>query len=172
MLVDFGVYSKYNIKYLFWLKTNQLYELKRISIVFNLKKLDDEEDSRILGCFYLFRYFFGISASVIKEKRIFLLGKNYADFIIGFSATRKKIYFPLYFWIYEIQSCINIEIARDYCLTKDLLTSVLWDVNIFNEKKTNSALFDLKDPLHFSLFLNKGLISNKLILLSSLKFIC
>lgn len=172
MLVNYQLYCKNILKNLIWLKTNENIEFFDINYCFKLKRVEHEDDPRILSCFYMFRYFFGMIAVVSKYKKIFTFGKNYFDIEIAFRANKNKIFFPLYYWIYEIQSCVNLNISRDYCLTNGYLSSVLWEVNIFSEKKTNPALFDLTDPLYFQLNFNKGLLSNKLLLLSGLKFIC
>jgi hypothetical protein len=172
MLVDYSLYCKNLLKYTFWLKTNEKINFINLIYSFQLKRLELDDDPRILSAFYMIRYFFGRTARVLRVKRIFTFGKNYFDLDIAFIVHKNKIFFPLYFWIYEIQSCVNIKICRDYCLTNNYLTAVLWEVNIFSEKKTNPALFDLIDPLHFKLNFNKGLISNRFLLIKLLKFVC
>lgn len=172
MLVDYGLYCKNAASYMYWLKTNENLMLNQVKYSFVLKRLLSDDDPRILSCYYLLRYFLGVRAGVILQKKTFQLGVHYLDLEIASSFSNKRIYFPLYYWVYEIQSCINISIARDYCLSNQAVTFVLWDVNIFTEKKTNVALFDLVDPLYLKITYNKGLVSNKVILLNILKFVC
>jgi len=172
MVVDYGIYCKNTASYLFWLKTGENLSLNEVNYSFNLKRLLGDDDPRILSCFYLFRYFLGVKAGVTYRKKIFQLGVNYYDFEIGYTFSKKRMYFPLYYWVYEIQSSINNNLARDYCISNRNITFILWDVNIFTEKKTNTALFDLSDPLYLKIMSNKGLLTNKLILLNVLKFVC
>jgi len=160
MFYDLIFYNKISITNILWLKNIYIYneykqpEIKYLLIYVLIRKLDLLDNSKIFNCFYLFRYFFGHKAYIISYKSTYLLGKTFVDFDIGLQLKNNKIYFPLHVYTYELQPVLNLSVARDYFINNKKINIVLWDVNIFTEKKTNVGLFNLVDPLHFSIAIN------------------
>lgn len=157
MLYNLKLYYNLFIQKLLWLKfagissISKLPVINSLQLVFLIFKLENMEHPKLFNYFYLLRFFFSETARVGRYTTYFLLGKHYANLEIGFLVTKKRVYFPLYFYSYEIQPMVNLLVARDYVFTKKQLTIVLWDTNLFTEKKTNVGLFDLEDPLHYKL---------------------
>lgn len=160
MLYNFKLHYESLTLNLTWLKYKQLSTLfvlpvvEALHLLFSIFKLENIEHPKLFNYFYLFRFFFSATARVANYNTYFLLGKHYSNLEIGFSTSGKQVYFPLYLFCYEIQPLVNLTIARDYVYTNKQFSLVLWDTNIFTEKKTNVGLFDLEDPLHYKLCLN------------------
>lgn len=144
--------------------------------IFNL---DNLQDSKLFNYFYLSRYFFGHPSQVFFLKKYFILGKNYHNLELGFYLNKSRVFVPLSLFVFQIQPLVNLSLTRDFVISSNSLQLILRDPSIFSERKTNTGLFDLNDPLTFcltyrqpsaiaSIFLTKKFLSTFKIIMDNL----
>lgn len=114
-------------------------------------RVEDLDSAHLFNYFYLARYFLGFSARVHSMKRFFVLGRTYYNGEIGFTITAKNLHGCLSAWIFQMQPLLHLDITRDFLITANRLEWLLRDPSIFSERKTNTGLFYLSDPLSFQL---------------------
>jgi hypothetical protein len=127
------------------------FELRGFSYVVRVFRLESLQEPKLFNYFYLARYFFGYPARVFFVKRYFILGRTYYNVELGFSLPVSRIQGPLTVWVYQVQPLVNLGLTRDFFLSNVQLQWILKDPSIFSERKTNTGLFYLADPLSFYL---------------------
>jgi hypothetical protein len=85
---------------------------------------------------------------------MFYLNKNYYDLDVAVLTRKQQIYFPLYFFTYEIQPVATT--LTSFLKNNNSSVYIFWDMNFFTEKKTNVGLFDLIDPINFEFRVTAG----------------
>jgi hypothetical protein len=144
--------------------------------IFNLENL---QASKLFNYFYLSRYFFGQPSQVFFLKKYFILGKTYHNLELGFHLNKSRIFVPLSIFVFQVQPLVNLALTRDFVVSSNSLQLILRDPSIFSERKTNTGLFDLTDPLTFcltyrqpsslsSIFLTKKFLSSFKIIIDNL----
>lgn len=144
--------------------------------IFNLENL---QASKLFNYFYLSRYFFGHPSHIFFLKKYFILGKTYYNLELGFHLSKTRVFVPLSIFVFQIQPLVNLTLTRDFVISTRNLQLILRDPSIFSERKTNTGLFDLNDPLTFcltyrqpsslsSIFLTKKFLSSLKIIMNNL----
>jgi hypothetical protein len=146
--------------------------LTKFIYLVRLMRIEDLDSSFLFNYFYLARYFFGFTAQVYSMKKFFILGRTYYNGEIGFIISARHAHGCLSIWVYQMQPLLHLDITRDFLITNDRLEWLLRDPSIFSERKTNTGLFYLADPLAFQLHYRQPLASSIFLtqkLLASLK---
>lgn len=151
------------------------FALNSFFFLIRIFRLENLQASKLFNYFYLSRYFFGVPLKVFFCKKYFVLGKTYYNLELGFSVSSSHLDLPLALCVFQFQPLVNLNLTRDYVLSHEKFQWILQDPSIFSERKTNTGLFDLKDPLTFTLFYRQPSKALSLALtakiISSLKFL-
>lgn len=151
------------------------FSLISFSFLIRIYRLENLQASKLFNYFYLSRYFLGHPLQVFFSKKYFVLGKTYYNLELGFFLNHSRMDVPLALCVFQFQPLVNLSLTRDYVISSSNFQWTLKDPSIFSERKTNTGLFDLQDPLVFTLFYKQPSKACSLILtkklLSSLKFL-
>jgi len=137
-------------------------------------RVESLQEGKLFNYFYLARYFLGHQAKVFFLKKYFILGRTYYNTEIGFHLPASRLHGPLAIWVFQIQPLVNLNLTRDFVVSYTKLQWILKDPSIFSERKTNTGLFHLADPLSFYLSYREATVPSIYLthkLLSSLKLI-
>ena len=121
-------------------------KLKMISLNFSLKDLMDQEDPQARSFAYFFKFFFGYEAFVTNRRSVFSLGVTYYSFDVQIFVQKCDFFRVLNFISNDIIPFLEAGYSSFYRIG-DFTALEVTDTSIFTEKKTNAALFDLKNPL-------------------------
>lgn len=125
-----------------------------VSFAFHIRvfHLENLQASKLFNYFYLSRYFLGTPLQVFFTKKYFVLGKTYYNLELGFFLNHSRMDVPLALCVFQFQPLVNLSLTRDYVISSSHFQWTLRDPSIFSERKTNTGLFDLNDPLIFTLY--------------------
>ena len=143
--------------------------LSKLLLFFSLRNLTTLEDPAIYNYFYLFRFFLGRKAFVSNYRSFYSLRITYHSFDICVNLRKQRSFFAISFYVNDLHRFLSLRGSHSYFLNPLCYSLILWDTNVFSDRKTNLGLYNLKHPLNYRFFLSNGnLISSKL-LLDSLK---
>lgn len=78
-------------------------QIVKLQFYFVLRQLEDVDEVQIYNYFYVFKYFFGVSAFLTKTNSFFNLGKWTYSFNVNLCVSKNKlIYSNLFFLINDI----------------------------------------------------------------------
>jgi hypothetical protein len=179
MLIDLNFSYKYSIRKIIINKisvinnTLEISDIKKIFLLFNLKKLEDIDDTQLYNNFFLIKFFFGKTAYFSKTKKYFLLGTWYYNTSVQLILNKKKYIFLILFNIYN-NIIVNVEkklINIFYKKNISIFTLMIKDLNIYSELKTNMALFNIKKPLNIKIYFSGKNYKKNILLIKNLKYI-
>jgi hypothetical protein len=169
--VDYFFNYRYIVRFVLTHKLNcfsntfQVPELKCLVFFFSINELLDLEDVRTFNYFYIFRFFLGNRSFFTKFNSFFSLGRTFYTFNVQSFFAKRFMYFTLLFLVNDVLAFMKRS-NYSYFFGVGSFTINFYDMNVFLEKKTNLALFSLKDFLgcrfffslknfrFYSLFLN------------------
>lgn len=125
-----------------------------IILYFSVRSLENLQHPKTYNYLYLLRFFFGLVGFVTNYKSMFYLNKTYYDLDVAVLTRKQQIYFPLYFFTYEIKPVATT--LTSFLKNNNSSVYIFWDMNFFTEKKTNVGLFDLIDPINFEFRVTAG----------------
>jgi hypothetical protein len=179
MLIDFNFLYKYSIRKILINKisviknTLEISDIKKINLLFNLKKLEDIDDTQLYNNFFLIKFFFGKIAYFSKTKKYFLLGTWYYNTTVQLILNKKKYIYLILFNVYN-NIIINVEkkLINTFCKKNiNVFALVVKDLNIYSELKTNMALFNIKKPLNIKIYFSGKNFKKNILLIKNLKYI-
>lgn len=139
--------------------------LSKLLLFFSLSNLTTLEDASIYNYFYLFRFFLGRQAFISNYRSFYSLRVTYHSFDICVKLRKQRSFFPINFYINDVHRFLSLRGFHCYFLSPLCYSLILWDTNVFSDRKTNLGLYSLKHPLTYRFFLSNGdLISSKLFL--------
>lgn len=139
--------------------------LSKLLLFFSLRNLTTMEDPAIYNYFYLFRFFLGRRAFVSNYRSFYSLRITYHSFDICISLRGPESFFPINFYVNDLHRFLGLRGSHSYFLNPCCYCLILWDTNVFSERKTNLGLYNLRHPLNYKFFLSNGdFLSSKLFL--------
>jgi hypothetical protein len=177
MSSDFFFTYKNVLRYILMNKLDFLYScfnlpfLEKIILYFFFNKSLSLDYSSFFNYAYLFRFFFGKKAFFTKVNSVYSFSKSFHSFSIQAFFEGKRLFSSIYFLTNDIFPFVTKSNLRKHYINgfNYLFLVLLFDLNIFPEKKTNSGLFDLRDSLGFKFFVRCSDIEASSILLTLLK---
>lgn len=167
---DFYFHYLYITRFLFnsrlcLLNTYSFPSLSKLLLFFSLRDLTTLEDAAIYNYFYLFRFFLGRKAFVSNYRSFYSLRVTYHSFDICISLRKQRSFFPISFYVNDLHRFLGLRGFHGYFINPLCYSLILWDTNIFSERKTNLGLYYLRHPLTYRFFLSNGdFLSSKLFL--------
>lgn len=133
MLYNFYLFFKSLVKSIISLSFKELntctklVRLQLAKVFISLRRLpllgEDLDYVRLYNYFYVFRFFFGLTAMVFKVSTLFSMRVIYSYFDISSTLKNDKdIFFLLYFFVFELK---GLNISFDYYLKASTCTIIL-----------------------------------------------
>jgi hypothetical protein len=143
-------------------------KIKSLNVFFEMKEIKELNSFSVLNSIYFFKYYFGVLPFFTKYNYKFSLNVSYYSFVLKHDFYGKNLYFPLFFFVNDIFSCINKLSLESYKL-KNSLIYMIKDMNFFLEKKSSLGFYNLKHLLGFEIISNNSNINNNKVLYSLFK---
>jgi len=163
---DLHFIYKYNIRYIIMNKLGSIKNyikipyINKLIFLINIKNIENMDERQIYNYFYLFKFFLGRKSYIIKNKKIYHLGKWYYSFNVQIIINNKDLYYLLYYIynniLYEIDKSLiklNFTNRKKIKGVYNIFYLINEDNSIYNEYKTNYGLFNLKSPIKIYFYL-------------------
>lgn len=142
-------------------------KFSRLYVYVTFRRLENLTFTTFSNYMFINKYFFGYETFFTRYSALYTFGKTYHNVTVYFVMTRRKVYFPVNFFICDIQSqvsprSLDVDVAQGFCLLS------LYDMTFFTEWQIDLGLYYVKNFLHFKLFF-KGNIVDSEMLTSALK---
>lgn len=159
-------------KFGFFSNVMEIPVVQSLIIFFNIRDLEDLDDTCIYNYFYLVRFFFGKKCYFKKYSYFFNLGRYFYSFTVQTCFNVREVYFPIFFFVNDLlmfTSKSNFKVLHQFTLNKNIFIIPFFDMNLFLEKKTNLGLYNLKNYINFKFFIKGGDFLTSTFLMDSLK---